>query len=112
MLACQAIDSETERAHYYLDIWRAWMTHHSHRLGFNPRSPIVGKYSGQASTNDYYDQIDSHAAQIVDAVLGDLPLSQSRAVDHYILGARKFPNDDWQGALAAIPAKLTARGLP
>lgn len=110
------IESDYQRVAYYLAIWKIWMLGSDLNLGY-PSKCIAIEGSGKRSFEDFCDATDKHAAETIDAIIGDFPPHHQMAIHHFNLGgavwrmARLDIGEVYAEALAMLQDAMRKRGL-
>ncbi|MBC7860300.1 MAG: hypothetical protein H7Z39_16325 [Burkholderiaceae bacterium] len=90
-----------------LDIWMQWQRRNDMGLGWRGRAAL---YEGEsaADSEQLYDNMDSNAAEAVEAVMGGLPRHLDWAIRRRcgIATVWRFPNLDFAQALAEAEGEL------
>lgn len=104
-----------QRVKYYLEIWREWMLHDEHKLGF-PKKSLCMVAGGLSDFEDLADEVDHTNALAMDAIISGLSMSQQIAINHFHLAAvwkssRQLLEEVYQDALISIERGLNLKGL-
>lgn len=94
-----------ERVEFHLANWRTWM-HTGRSVDRLPRKAMFCGISHSTSFEDMTEASDDRCAAIVDAIISDLPPSQSSAIHRkYLHAVYRFPRNNYADEL--LTAKVT-----
>ena len=72
----------------YMDLWKRFMKHDNHKLGYPSRSfGVAGSSSG--TFDEMVEEYDSNIVRTIDAVISSLEVSQRQAIWARWLGTKK-----------------------
>ena len=104
-----------DRVEWHLHNWKTWM-HTGRSVDRLPRRSTAIGNSSSSSFEDMTDASDIRCAAIVDAIINDLPPSQSSAIHRrYLSAVYRFPRNNYANELLAakvtIGRKLSERAV-
>jgi hypothetical protein len=109
------MNNEFNEACRVLDNWARWNRTASGNLGYPKKSLMMAGGGGyEKSTDDFYTEIDQHAAEVTDTLVHDLPEMQRYAIYNRWLGCNYWINDysgELLKAYIEIEAGMQRRGL-
>lgn len=95
-----------DRVEWHLANWQSWM-HTGRSVDRLPRRSVAIGNSGSSSFEDMTDASDVRCAMITDAIISDLPPSQSSALHRrYLSAVYRFPRDNYLQELAEAKRKI------
>ncbi len=95
-----------DRVEWHLRNWQAWM-HTGRSVDRLPRRSTGIGNSHSTSFDDMIEASDVRCAMITDAIIQDLPPSQSSAISRrYLSAVYRFPRDNYLQELAEAKRKI------
>ena len=106
--------SETVERH--LANWADWQRNSSTNLGYPKRAAVAmgGGQSIEGVFQEICDSIDAHSAEVMEALVSDLPINFRSAIYHHWLGCIirvRYQEKSLSDAYIELANKMSKRGL-